>query len=99
MSSWSRATREQNEVEPFTVILSIGPPEPLISRADSTGSPERPEHDRTESPWLWQEAVTSLLRSIFARGGSVVARFDGELFPLLWATAASYAEPASAEHG
>jgi len=101
MSWWSHIPDGPEQVEPFTVVLSVGPPDPALGRPGRTG-PERliiTDQNAAGRHWMWQQAVMAVLHAVFVRGGSVVSTFDDELFPLLWATALTYAEPAPAEHG
>lgn len=96
--NWS-SLPEDETVEPFTVVLAIGPPRPLTGSADSDADATAGTDDEDLQHWAWQDTISALLHVVFARGGSVVARFDEDTFPLLWSTALSYCEPRPAEHG
>lgn len=97
--SWWAQLNDDNGVEPFTVVLSVGPPRVLIGRPDSDDLGAVGGTDDDGRHWAWPDTITTLLHAVFARGGSVVARFDEETFPLLWSTALRYAEAVPAEHG
>lgn len=100
MSRWSRIPEGQEELAPFTVLLSVGAPELAVGRSNLTDGDrsDRPDGDAGRH-WMWHHAVTALLHAVFGRGGLVISRFDDELFPLLWATARTYVESDPAEHG
>lgn len=101
MTWWADRDETEGEVTPFTVVLSVGTPTTLEVTAEDAGerSGVRSEEDYLARHWLWQEGITALLHAVFARGGTVVSRYDEDLFPILWATARIYAEGAPAEHG
>ena len=107
MTPWNRWPDGMEPVEPFTVRLAVGSPEPAVGRlidpdviGDDIDATDADIDDRTEADHLqWDEALHAALQAVFARGGVVAARFDPELFPILWATALLYSEAAPAEHG
>jgi hypothetical protein len=99
MSWWAQFGGDQDRFEPFTVVLSVGPPSVLTGHPDSDDLGGVSASDDDGRHWVWQDTITTLLHAIFTRGGSVVARFDEATFPLLWATALRYAEALPAEHG
>lgn len=99
MSWWGRVWDDDEVVEPFTILLSVGAPGVTIGTPNSEERQDFSDSDDERRRWAWQDTITSVLHAVFARGGSVVAGFDEDTFPLLWSTALSYAEAVPGEHG